>query len=49
MEKTTITIQIPVDLKEKADKKADSMDMPTAQYIRKLIKEDVINGFSGKN
>ena len=39
MEKTTITIQLPVELKEKADKKADELDMPTAQYIRKLIKE----------
>ena len=41
--KTTITIQIPVELKNKADKKAVELDMPTAQYIRKLIKEDTKN------
>ncbi len=39
MGKTTITIQLPVTLKEKADKAAEKLDMPTAQYIRKLIKD----------
>lgn len=41
MKKTTITIQIPVDLKEKAEKKAAENDMPMAQFIRKAIKEAV--------
>jgi len=41
---TTLTFQIPVELKKAADKKAADNDMPTSQYIRKLIREDVNRG-----